>query len=348
MKTLMTAGATAALVLVTASAALFTGTASAQGAQQLRWATSAVGSAGHRALVNLATVINREMAGFDITVMPTPGGIATIRGYAMNDFDGTYGADIAFNELANDTGRFTGFRDRMQREPVQSFWAFTMEVGLGVPAGEVAGMSGWSSLAGQPVFTGPAPWDVRAQLERAMNVIEVGHVYRELDLGLTGSSLESGAIRAFNAYTAGEAGVAPWVSEAMLATDVAMLNLSAEEQARLTEAGIEVVVLDAGLFPNARQHAETVTLVPFFYGFHLGPDVSEEDKYRMLLTIEAHADELVRTDSVFAQLAGGGMPELQRRGVASAAGDVRVHPGLARYMRERGVWDSAWDDRVLQ
>ncbi len=347
MKSIASAGLACALVATTSSAVFWADSASADGVQQLRWATSAVGSAGHRAKVNLATVINREMDRFDITVMPTPGGIATIRGYAMNDFDGLYGADIAFNELANNTGRFEGFRDRMQREPVQSFWAFTMEVGLGVAADDVAGMSGWGDLSGEPVFTGPAPWDVRAQLERAMNTLEVGHVYRELDLGLAGSSLETGTIRAFNAYTAGEAGVAPWVSEAMLATDVAMLNLSADEQARLADAGIGVVELDASLFTNAHHHADTVTLVPFFYGFHVGPDVSEEDKYQMLITIEAHADELAEVDSVFAQLANGGMAELQRRGVASAVNDVRVHPGLARFMRERGVWNSDWDDRVL-
>jgi uncharacterized protein len=41
------------------------------------------------------------------------------------------------------------------------------------------------------------------------------------------------------------------------------------------------------------------------------------------------------------------MPEMQRRGVTSAIGDVMVHPGLARYMRERGVWDDAWDEHVV-
>ncbi|MCP1675408.1 TRAP-type uncharacterized transport system substrate-binding protein [Natronocella acetinitrilica] len=317
---------------------------SAQEVTQLRWATSATGSAGHRAKVNLMAVLNREMDNFNINVMPTPGAIATIRGYAMGEFDGYYGADIAFNELANDTGRFEGFRDRMEREPVQSFWAYTMEVGLAVRASDLENYSGWGDLAGSPVFTGPAPWDVRAQLERAMNTLEVGHEYRELDLGLAGSSLDDGTIDAFIAYTASESSVAPWVAEAELSVDMAILNPNESEVQALRDAGMEVVSLDPGVF-QSDVHVDEVMLVPFFYGFHLGPDVSEEDMYNMLVTIEENAEELARADSVFAQIRDD-MPEMQRRGVEASINDVRVHPGLARYMRERDVWNSDWDDRI--
>ena len=318
--------------------------ATAQEVTELRWATSATGSAGHRAKVNLMAVLNRELDNFNINVMPTPGAIATIRGYAMGEFDGYYGADIAFNELANDTGRFEGFWDQMEREPVQSFWAYTMEVGLAVRADDLDSYDGWRGLSGSPVFTGPAPWDVRAQLERAMNTLEVGHEYRELDLGLAGSSLDDGSIDAFIAYTASESSVAPWVAEAELASDMAILNPSDEEVQILRDAGLEVVSLDAGVF-QGDVGVDEVMFVPFFYGFHLGPDVSEDDMYNMLVTIEENAEELAEADSVFAQIRDD-MPAIQRRGVESSIDDVMVHPGLARYMRERDVWNSDWDDRI--
>ena len=318
--------------------------ASAQEVTELRWATSATGSAGHRAKVNLMAVLNRELDNFNINVMPTPGAIATIRGYAMGEFDGYYGADIAFNELAADSGRFEGFRDRMEREPVQSFWAYTMEVGLAIRADDADELDGWGGLAGRPVFTGPAPWDVRAQLERALNTLEVGHEYRELDLGLAGTSLDDGTIDAFIAYTAGEAALAPWVAEAELGADISVLHPSESEVEALREAGMEVVSIDAGVFQTDLGMDE-VLFVPFFYGFHLGPDVSEDDMYEMLVTIEENAEELAQADSVFAQI-DADMAEMQRRGVEASINDVRVHPGLARYMRERDVWNSDWDDRI--
>jgi hypothetical protein len=47
----------------------------------------------------------------------------------------------------------------------------------------------------------------------------------------------------------------------------------------------------------------------------------------------------------FAQVARV-MVGLQRRGIESSIDLVPVHPGLARYIRERGAWDSKRDGRV--
>ena len=313
---------------------------------ELRWATSSVGSAGHRAKINLMAVLNRELDGYNITVMPTAGAIATIRGYAMGQFDGYYGASIAFWELSEDSGRFQGFRDEMERAPVQSFWAYTMEVGLAVRARDHDSYDGWRDLSGSPVFTGPAPWDVRAQLERAMNTLEVGHEYRELDLGLAGASLDDGTIDAFIAYTGAETAPAPWITEAEMSVEMAILNPSEEEAEILREAGMELVSIDPGNF-QTDVGVDEAHFVPFFYGFHVGLDVPAEDVYRMLTVIEEHADELTSADAIFAQLADD-MPEIQRRGVESSADTVEIHPGLAQYMRDRDVWDSAWDDRIAE
>jgi uncharacterized protein len=318
--------------------------AQAQQAQQLRWATSAVGSAGHRAKVALMAMLNREMPEYSITVLPTPGALATVRGYATGQFDGYYGADIAFAELAADSGRFRGFRAQMQREPVQSFWAYTMEVGLGVRAADRDKFNSWGDLAGRPVFSGPAPWDVRAALERAMEALEVGHRYVEIDLGMVSASLSGGTIDAFVIYSTGEASPAPWVIEAVLSTDVVALNPSDEELARLEAAGVEMVRVPASVFQNDMGVSEVV-LAPFFYGFHVGLEVPEEDVYRMLNVIEAHAAELAQSDSAFRQIRDD-MVAIQRRGVAASVASVKVHPGLARYLREKGAWNEDWNDRI--
>ena len=88
-------------------------------------------------------------------------------------------------------------------------------------------------------------------------------------------------------------------------------------------------------------------MLPFYYGLHLGMDVSEDDMYRILLAAEENVDELATVDKAFKQIQAD-MPHMQRRGVEAAIDLVPVHPGLARYMRERGVWDAAWDSRIAQ
>jgi uncharacterized protein len=130
----------------------------------------------------------------------------------------------------------------------------------------------------------------------------------------------------------------------MLTTEVAVLNPSEEELAELSKAGIEMVRVPASAFEKEIGVEEAV-LVPLFYGFHLGLDVPEEDVYNMLTVIEANLEELAQADSGFTQLASG-MVELQRRGIAASPEVIEIHPGLARFLRERDAWDEAWDDRV--
>ena len=75
-------------------------------------------------------------------------------------------------------------------------------------------------------------------------------------------------------------------------------------------------------------------------------EIPEEDVYRMLNVIEANVDELIKLDAGFAQLKD--MAAMQVRGVKAAIEFVPVHPGLAKWMKEKGVWDAAWDNRIAK
>ncbi|HYH42138.1 MAG TPA: TAXI family TRAP transporter solute-binding subunit [Burkholderiales bacterium] len=315
--------------------------------KEIPWGTSAVGSAGHKALVVLAEVLNREMKNYRITVQPTPGAIISVKGYATGQFEGFYGADIAFYEFANDTNRFKGFKSSMKRMPVQSFWSFTVEVGTGVHARNKGKMKSWADLSGKPIFTGPLPWDVRAHLERAYGALGVKHQYRQVDLSATGSLLQSGGLEGFIIYTNGEAAAPPWIAEASLATEWVALNPSPDEIAALKKAGFAVTEVPGNVFKREAVGVEKVVLLPFYYGFHVGLEVPEEDVYRMLTIIEKNVAQLAKSDPAYSQIAAD-MPGMQRKGVASSVNFVPVHPGLAKYMREKKVWDSKWDGRIAK
>jgi uncharacterized protein len=314
--------------------------------KDIPWGTSAVGSSGHRALVALGEVLNREMKDYRVTVQPTPGAIVSVKGYATGQFEGYYGADIAFWEMANDSHRFKGFKAQMKRQPVQSFWAFTVEVGTGVRAKDRDKFKDWKSLSGRPIFTGPLPWDVRAHLERAYQALGVKHQYRQVDLSAAGSLLSTGGIDGFIIYTNSETTTAPWITEASLAVDWAAVNPSSAEIEVLKKAGFGVTEVSPDIFKR-NVHVDRVVLLPFYYGFHVGLDVPEQDKYRMLTAIEKNLAELAKADATYAPLAKD-MPRMQRQGVEAAVEFVEIHPGLARYMREKGVWDKKWDGRVAK
>lgn len=316
-------------------------------ATQIDWATSDVGSAGHTALVNLSALLNREWDGYETNVLPTGGALQSVIGFATNEFDAYYGADIAFAEASENRDRYEGFSDDAERELVQSFWAYPMETGLAIHADNAEQFQSWSDLSGEPVFTSPAPWDVRANLESAMDAAGVGHEYVEVDTGVAGNSLDTGDISAMVAYTTSESNPAPWVAEAELQTDMQILNPSDDEVQAIEDAGHEVVSVDPANFESDDLGVEEALFVPFFYGFHVGTNISADDVYAMLDVVAEHADELADADPAYQVLADD-PAELQRRGVESSIEDAAVHPGMAQWMRDQGVWDDAWDDRVAQ
>jgi TRAP-type uncharacterized transport system substrate-binding protein len=92
---ILTAVAVAALVGLTTSVAF--------PQQDIRWGTPPVGTAGHKAMVTLANLLNKEMPKYRISVLPTAGAIATVKGFATKELDGYYGSDVAFHELASDS-----------------------------------------------------------------------------------------------------------------------------------------------------------------------------------------------------------------------------------------------------
>jgi TRAP transporter TAXI family solute receptor len=336
---------TSLIALVVGTAASFATAATAQDVKEIPWGTSAIGSSGHKALVTLATVLNREMKDYRITVQPTPGAIITVKGYATGQqFLGYYGADVAFHELATDTARFKGFKAQMKRQPVQSFWTYTIETGMGIHVRNKDKIKHWRDLAGKRVFTGSPPWDVRAHLERAFTALGVKHEYVQVDLATTGSLLDSGRLDGIIIYTAGQSSTAPWITEASLAADWSALNPTAEEVAILKKAGFDFIEVQPSVFKRDI-HAKSLMVSPFYYGFHVGLEVPEADVYRMLTVIEKNADELVKVDPSFAQIKAD-MTGMQRRGVASSVDFVPVHPGLAKYMREKKVWDDKWNGRI--
>ena len=334
-------------IATVAVAAVIGMSASAAWSQQdIRWGTPPVGTAGHKAGVALANLLNKEMPQYRISVLPTAGAIATVKGYATKELDGFYGSDIAFRELANDSDRFKGFKSRIQRMPIQSFWSNTIETGLAVHARNKDKIKKWGDLNGKRIFTGPLPFDTRAQTERTLAAVGVKFTYVQVDLATVGSQLESGALDAMSIYTGSESAPPPWLAEASLAADWAALNPSADELVEMKKKGLAVVEVSPKVF-NRDTHTDKVVEMPFFYGFDVGLEVPEADVYRMLTILEKNGTELAKIDPTFSQI-GKDMKGFQKRGVESSWDLVPIHPGLAKWMREKGVWDSKWDPKVAK
>lgn len=316
--------------------------------KDIKWGTGPVGSSGYQALVQLASVLNKAMPEFRITVLPTPGAVATVKGYATGEFDGDYASDVALKELKGNTGRFEGFKDHVKYQPEQSLWCYTLDVGLGIKASDRDTIKKWTDLSGKPVYTGPLPFDVRKYLENAMAAVGVHHIYKQVDLSTVGSQLDSGSIKAMVIYAAGGQTPPPWLTQASLAVDWAALNPTPDTLATLKQKGFAVEEVDPGPFHMKQAYVKKVTLLPFYWGFDLGQNISTDEMYKMLTVIEQHADELAKLDTSFRQIGGGKMAEFQKRALESTWNLAPIHPGLEKFLKAKGMWDNKWGTNVAK
>ncbi len=316
--------------------------------KDIRWGTGPVGSSGGKALVVLANILNKEMPEFRISVLPYPGAVGTVKAAALGEIDGYYGSDVALKELHTDSGRFKGFKSKVKVQPVQSLWCYTLDVGLAIKASNRDKIKKWEDLTGKQVYTGPLPFDTRKHLENAMHDVGVKHIYKQVDLSTAGSQLNAGSIDAMIIYAAGGQTPPPWIAEASLAVDWAALNPSADEVAKLKAKDYGVEEVDASNFHKKEIYVKKVTLLPFYWGFDLGMNISTDEMYKMLTIIEKHADELAKLDPSFRQIGGGKMAKFEHDALMSTWKLVPIHPGLAKYLKAKNMWDSKWDANVAK
>ena len=314
--------------------------------KDIRWGTGPVGSVGHKALVVLADLLNKEMPNYRITVLPMPGAVMTVKGFATESLDAYYGSDDALREFASDSGRFKGFKASVKRQPVQSMWVFTLDVGLAIKASNRDKIKKWTDLSGKKVYTGPLPFDTRLHLENALKAVGAKHIYTQVDLSTVGSQLDAGSIDATIVYYGGGTVPAPWLSQASLAVDWAGLNPSADELAKLEKAGFAIEHADAKAINRNDIHVAKLTLLPFFWGFDIGMNMSADDVYKMLTIIDKNADQLAKLDGDFAQIAHGQFAAFNKRALEHTWNLIPIHPGLARFLKEKGQWNPKWDSKV--
>jgi TRAP transporter TAXI family solute receptor len=331
---------------VVAGALTLAATAAQSEPKDIRWGTGPIGSVGHKALVILADLLNKEMPAYRITVLPMPGAVMTVKGFATEKVDAMYASDDALHEFANDAGRFKGFKAQVKRMPMQSLWTYTIGVGVAIKASNRDMIKSWGDLAGKKVYTGPLPFDVRLRLESALAALGIKHIYTQVDLSTAGSQLDSGSIDAMLVYYTGGVVPAPWLSQATLAVDWAGLNPNADELAKLKAKKFAVIESDATKLGKNDIHVKKLTLLPLYWGFDVGQNLSADDVYKMLNIIDKNADNLVKQAPDFEEIAHGKLAAFQRKALDQTWDLVPIHPGLAKFLKEKGQWDPKWDSKI--
>ncbi len=171
-----------------------------------------------------------------------------------------------------------------------------------------------------------------------INGVDVTHV--EVDMSKVADALRRGTIDATAAYTTATVSLASWLKVLDVASPLQGVNPTPEQIKKLTAAGFTPVKINIKKAYTSDLGVEELYGVPFYFGYHHGLNFPAEDVYRALKVFEAGAPALLKLDPGFGPLAKD-FAGFQVKGIQSIP-EVPVHPGLAKYLKEKGLWDPAW------
>jgi TRAP-type uncharacterized transport system substrate-binding protein len=216
-----------------------------------------------------------------------------------------------------------------------------METFLAVPARDAHLYDSWADLSGVTTFFAPAGFMNYLNIKRAFHGV-LGYEFRHLEIATAAApdALEAGTIRAVALYCTAGVSPAPWVMEVDLRTDITILNPTAAEKEKLRAAGLTPTRIDPAEVFTQDVGVTDIWGVMLLFGFNVRPDISEEFVYAMLTALYARRADLFELEPGFGPL-NEDFVALQVAGI-SANPDVPVHPGLARFLEEKGAWNPAW------
>lgn len=314
-----------------------------EGGQQrvpLRWATSDVGSYGYAVASFMVDFLNAELEGnYVVTVHPYPSTSAAMKAVMDGEAELAYTADVGMQEFYVRSGPFEGYEPGVA-ELVHTFYTYPMESFLLTSRANADQYSTYADFDGEAVFFTPSGFMNWLNFQRVFEALgyEFNHV--EIDSSAVADALESGSIVGAGGYTTAGASLPTFWREAELQVDLAPVTFTPAELERLEAAGLEVVPVDPSKAFTQDLGTDEVLGVPILFGYNVRTDMDEDLVYQMLTIFERHASDLVLLDEGFTPLAED-FVGLQA-GAIRAAPNIAVHPGLARFLQEKGAWDDSW------
>ena len=199
----------------------------------------------------------------------------------------------------------------------------------------------WQDLDGKKIYMTKAGYMNHINILRAMRDIcglKIEHV--EVDASKAADALRAGTIDAVANYTTALVSLATWGKAMDVATPLHGVNPTPEQIKKLTAAGFAPVKIDMKKAYTRDLGVEELYGVPFYFGQHIGVDFPEDAAYRMIKVLEEASPDLAKLEAGFGPLAKD-FAGFQVLGIKSIP-EVPVHPGLAKYLKEKGLWDSSW------
>jgi TRAP-type uncharacterized transport system substrate-binding protein len=242
-------------------------------------------------------------------------------------------------EFYNGEGGFKGYTPTKPKI-VHTWYAYPMESFMIVLASKGNQYKSLADFSGKPVFYTPAGFMNWLNFVRTFKAL--GYQFKHVEIGVAaqGDALQAGSIIGAVAYTTAGASLPAYWRETELRVELKAINPSPDEVKKLTAAGLAPLEVDPKKAFSKDVGVKTILGVPLLFGFNVRADMPEDVVYKIVNALYNKREELLKSDPGFAPLASD-FTGMQARGI-NAYPAAPVHPGLAKFLKEKKAWNDKW------
>ena len=282
-----------------------------------------------------------EHSDVSITVQNTDGWQSNMYEYDSENFY-AYGVDN--NSLSSARDDLNDFEDEpVERMPYQGFQYTTLDMFF--VSTEESELESTEQLfdGGYDVFPLEPGAGTRAgteQLLREVGIWEENNML-EVDFGDIAGRVEEGEVDAAVLYGVNGAELAGWCQEVDVRSDGGLELMETDEQLREAIEDHPGLALDTiepyGFEQSVDAYVDEVDCWALIGQWVFGEEVSEEVAYEIARVSSEHWETIAESDGTTLDHSDA---ESMTNGVLD---DIPIHPGVAEFWEEEGVWDDSWE-----
>ena len=332
--------AASALALAAAWSVAVAPPADAQQRKSIRWAVASIDTYGYKVAASVTKIIEEALGGeYTVTVNPYPSTTAAMKATMDGDGEIGYTADVGMAELYAGEG---GFKNYTPSKPkmVHTWYAYPMESFMAVSAKNADKYKCWKDFSGKPVFFTPAGFMNWMNFRRVYKTLGYDFKHVQIDPKTQSDALQAGTITGAVAYTTAGRSLVPYWKETEIRMDVSVINPCPDEVAKLKAGGLAVETVDPKNAFTKNVGVQQIQGVPILFAYNARPDLPEDVVYKILVAFEKNKDKLAATDPGFGPMAKD-FVGMQVNGISANPG-IAVHPGLAKFLKEKNAWNDKW------
>lgn len=317
------------------------GMASAQ-VKQWTLATSKEGTFGYATATGMARVADKYAKGVKLTVIPGYSSTSTNTVYDKAECNIAYNSLLAVKDVWRGEGAFA--KQPPKHKVYHSFYFFS-SVHTAMTTADRKDINSLQDLVGKkfyPFYTGSGS-QLLAKLVMGPEGLNIWDKIVERQMGTKEitDAVRNRVVDALWVYIIGGTRLTSTWQDLALRTDLRVVEPSAKEKQVIVKVpGVAApFYADAKVFPKP-VGVDKIWGIALLFAENFGPREDAETVYQIIKAWDEHRDELLAIHKGFDEFKEKGM----KLTVAAidALPEVPVHPGAAKYLKEKGLWKDTW------